>query len=151
MTDVISDDNSNVCSISQRLQDIQKSRKVPKYWPWKWRSGSKSTRIQPAPCNWNVRLHIGDFFRIFLTRKNTFTQTCNTRTHKQQTHTYPHINPRTHTEHLIIWLKARHLMNCRFAQNISDLFSALISVEVNYWTQFWSIKLQNSRYISWFG
>ena len=39
----IFDDNINVCSISHHLWDIRKWNKMPKVWPWKWRSRRRKT------------------------------------------------------------------------------------------------------------
>ena len=55
--------NSNVCCTSHRLEDICKTRKMPKPWkPWNWRSRSRKRDLHHS--TGNVRIHKDDYFRI---------------------------------------------------------------------------------------
>ena len=62
------DSNSNVCSISHRLQDFRNSNKLSKVWPGKWRSRSMSIRRKTgvAPFDWKcLILYKWIFFQKF--------------------------------------------------------------------------------------
>ena len=76
--DFLSDSNSNFCSISHHLQDIRKNNKIIKC--------KKSVELENEDqcqgveehdlhlLTGNVRIHIGEFFRIIATWQHTFMQ-----------------------------------------------------------------------------
>ena len=60
---IISDGNINVCSISHLLSNIRKTKnKMPKLWPWKWRTSSMSWRMEFAPFDWKYLSPYSWFF-----------------------------------------------------------------------------------------
>ena len=72
MHDFLSDGNNNFYSISHHLRDIRKLWKMPKLWPWKLMSRSRSRRTVLAPFDLKCSILYRWIFRIVATWQHTF-------------------------------------------------------------------------------
>ena len=85
--DFLFDDNSSVCSVSHHLRDTRKPNKIPKVWPWRWRSRLRRGKPNVRHSTDNVQFYIRDFFQNF-----SYPATCV----YAKGNTHPHLRPHTH-------------------------------------------------------